>query len=662
MPGALTPEQGDLDPQAQAERDLGSTPTSKSQTRSQPEARGEAAAGQSERKARRTGPAGIRRREPRPSIRPPRNNGRRGCGSRGGRGGAGALGRWKPRPSAGALTTRAGPRRPLPAPQRPAPGGARARALPPRRCTAAARSAERGRGPRPGALPPAFCRRYEPGTPGGCVPLEPTSGPSTPPNPFVHELHLSRLQRIKFCLLGALLAPIRVLLAFIVLFLLWPFAWLQVAGLSEEQLQEPLTGWRKTVCHNGVLGLSRLLFFLLGFLRIRVRGQRASRLQAPVLVAAPHSTFFDPIVLLPCDLPKVVSRAENLSVPVIGALLRFNQAILVSRHDPASRRRVVEEVRRRATSGGKWPQVLFFPEGTCSNKKALLKFKPGVPVQPVLIRYPNSLDTTSWAWRGPGVLKVLWLTASQPCSIVDVEGPGHSSHRVRVCRELPVIVVGRLKVAFEPQLWELGKVLAKGWVSDLDDDKGLTPGYVDTGAEPGRSRMINQDEFARQLQLSDPQTVAGAFSYFQKDANGLVDFRDVALALAALDRGTGLEELTRLAFELFAEEQAEGPSRLLCRDGFSTILHLLLGSPRPAAETLHAELCQAGPHQGLSLWSFHFPISPLSIQVFPTSLRDHSRKLFSTYLRPSLTPNASSPGSCTALANGTVHSPKQKGD
>lgn len=162
--------QGDLDPQAQAERDLGSTPTSKSQTRSQPEARGEAAAGASERKARRTGPAGIRGREPRPCIRPPRNNGRRGCGSRGGRGGAGALGRWKPRPSAGALTTRAGPRRPLPAPQRPAPGGARARALPPRRCTAAARSAERGRGPRPGALPPAFSRRYEPGTPGGLRP------------------------------------------------------------------------------------------------------------------------------------------------------------------------------------------------------------------------------------------------------------------------------------------------------------------------------------------------------------------------------------------------------------------------------------------------------------------------------------------------------------
>lgn len=335
----------------------------------------------------------------------------------------------------------------------------------------------------------------------------------------------------------------------------------------------------------------------------------------------------------------------------------------------------MEEVKRRATSGGKWPQVLFFPEGTCSNKKALLKFKPGafiagVPIQPVLIRYPNSLDTTSWAWRGPGVLKVLWLTASQPCSIVDVEflpvyhpSPEESrdptlyaNNVQRVMAQalgipatecefvgsLPVMVVGRLKVAFEPQLWELGKVLRKA---------GLSPSCVDTGAEPGRSRMISQEEFAKQLQLSDPQTVAGAFSYFQQDAQGLVDFRDVALALAALDRSRGLEELTRLAFELFAEEQAERPGRLLYQDGFCTILYLLLGSPRPAAQALHAELCHAGPHPGLSFSQF---------QDF--SLHDPLHgKLFSSYLRPPHIPKAASADSPPpALANGAV--PKQKGD
>ncbi|EAW92308.1 1-acylglycerol-3-phosphate O-acyltransferase 7 (lysophosphatidic acid acyltransferase, eta), isoform CRA_c [Homo sapiens] len=511
------------------------------------------------------------------------------------------------------------------------------------------------------------------GSPGDWAPLDPTPGPPASPNPFVHELHLSRLQRVKFCLLGALLAPIRVLLAFIVLFLLWPFAWLQVAGLSEEQLQEPITGWRKTVCHNGVLGLSRLLFFLLGFLRIRVRGQRASRLQAPVLVAAPHSTFFDPIVLLPCDLPKVVSRAENLSVPVIGALLRFNQAILVSRHDPASRRRVVEEVRRRATSGGKWPQVLFFPEGTCSNKKALLKFKPGHHQLGMEGSWSVSSGIPGGEGGEQGPSENSWPIFQSPDKFLPVYHPSPEESRdptlyannvQRVMAQalgipatecefvgsLPVIVVGRLKVALEPQLWELGKVLRKA---------GLSAGYVDAGAEPGRSRMISQEEFARQLQLSDPQTVAGAFGYFQQDTKGLVDFRDVALALAALDGGRSLEELTRLAFELFAEEQAEGPNRLLYKDGFSTILHLLLGSPHPAATALHAELCQAGSSQGLSLCQF---------QNF--SLHDPLYgKLFSTYLRPphtsrgtSQTPNASSPGNPTALANGTVQAPKQKGD
>ncbi|XP_025033298.1 lysophospholipid acyltransferase LPCAT4-like, partial [Python bivittatus] len=123
---------------------------------------------------------------------------------------------------------------------------------------------------------------------------------------------------LQFYVLGVILAPIRVALAFVVLFLIWPFALLQVVGLPEETLQEPCSGWRNTVSHGSVYWLSRLMFFLLGFMRIRVRGQRASRLQAPILVAAPHSTFFDPIILLPCDLPKVVSRTENLHVPVIG--------------------------------------------------------------------------------------------------------------------------------------------------------------------------------------------------------------------------------------------------------------------------------------------------------------------------------------------------------
>lgn len=89
-------------------------------------------------------------------------------------------------------------------------------------------------------------------------------------------------------------------------------------------------------------------------------------------------------------------------------------------------------------------------------------------------------------------------------------------------------------------------------------------------------------------------------------------------------RGDGTRrelDLRPFPSQLFAEEkekqaeekekQAEGPGRLLYKDGFSTILHLLLGSPHPAARTLHAELCQAGARQGLSLCE-SWPPRPLA--------------------------------------------------
>ncbi|XP_075768093.1 lysophospholipid acyltransferase LPCAT4 isoform X2 [Pelodiscus sinensis] len=432
------------------------------------------------------------------------------------------------------------------------------------------------------------------------------------PSPFVHRLQLSGAQRAQFYLLGAVLAPLRVALAFLVLFLAWPFALLQVLGRPEAELKEPLVGWRSAVSHSSIYFLSRLMFFLLGFLRIRVRGQRASRLEAPILVAAPHSTFFDPIILLPCDLPIVVSRTENLHVPVIGALLRFNQAILVSRHDPASRKKVVEEVKRRATSQGKWPQVLFFPEGTCSNKKALLKFKPGafisgVPIQPILIRYQNSLDSTTWAWRGPGVLKVIWLTASQLCTTVEVEflpvyqpnpeervnptlyasnvqramaqALGVPATECEFVGALPVRAVGRLRVALEPRLPELEKELRRSrWV-------------VGAPLPSGGAGTLGRRDLARWLGLPLPEAPVGLCAFFQ---------------------------------QLFCKEGADQGGPRLPQGGFCAILQLLLGTPWADGAELFAALGGAGPPPGLSIGQF---------QDF-TLRHPAYAPLFHAYLRP----------------------------
>ncbi|EMP42579.1 Lysophosphatidylcholine acyltransferase 1 [Chelonia mydas] len=78
------------------------------------------------------------------------------------------------------------------------------------------------------------------------------------------------------------------------------------------------------------------------------------------------------------------------------ALIKYIRPVFVSRSDQDSRRKTVEEIKRRAQSDGKWPQIMIFPEGTCTNRSCLITFKPGafipgVPVQPVVLRYPNKL-------------------------------------------------------------------------------------------------------------------------------------------------------------------------------------------------------------------------------------------------------------------------------
>ena len=96
-----------------------------------------------------------------------------------------------------------------------------------------------------------------------------------------------------------------------------------------------------------------------------------------------------------------------LTLRSFSELINYTQPVYVWREDPNSRQNTIKEIQRRVTSGDEWQQILIFPEGTCTNRKGLITFKPGafypgVPVQPVCIRYPNRLDTLSWTWQGPG--------------------------------------------------------------------------------------------------------------------------------------------------------------------------------------------------------------------------------------------------------------------
>lgn len=115
-----------------------------------------------------------------------------------------------------------------------------------------------------------------------------------------------------------MLFPVRMALATLFFLLMWPIALLRSAGLSEEECSRPIRGWRRRVPHVLIWSLSRAVFLAMGFPWIRVKGRRAGLQEAPVLVVAPHSSFLDMVVLMPTQLATVVSRSENLALPVIG--------------------------------------------------------------------------------------------------------------------------------------------------------------------------------------------------------------------------------------------------------------------------------------------------------------------------------------------------------
>uniref|UniRef100_A0A3P8TL48 Lysophosphatidylcholine acyltransferase 4 n=1 Tax=Amphiprion percula TaxID=161767 RepID=A0A3P8TL48_AMPPE len=401
------------------------------------------------------------------------------------------------------------------------------------------------------------------------------------PHPFVHDVKLSRTQKIRGIILGSVLFPLRVTLAALFFLIMWPIARLRLAGLSEEERSRPVTGWRRWLFHPIVWLLSRAVFFSLGFLWVKVKGRRADLKEAPVLVVAPHSGFLDMLVLCPTQLATVVSRSENTSLPAIGALLEFNQSVLVSRKDPESRKKAVAQLNERLTSRGYWPQMLMFPEGTTTNGRALIKFKPGaflagVPVQPVLLRYPNKLvseiigvtflpvynpspeERSDPNLYADNVQKLMAKALGVPATDYVMEG------------RVPVSKLGGLSLPLESPARETLSLLHRNGM--IDRCQCGAPG-LKTSAEELRSILT----------LPDKQTAVQICGLYSKDET--VDLRQIYLSVSALTGFVSFKSLLHSAFTLF-DREARGS---LSAEELSHLMGALLGVPQHHPAQLYAE-------------------------------------------------------------------------
>ncbi|XP_036997432.2 lysophosphatidylcholine acyltransferase 2 isoform X1 [Artibeus jamaicensis] len=449
------------------------------------------------------------------------------------------------------------------------------------------------------------------------VPRQTSFFPPPVPNPFVQQTRLSAARRIQIFFLGIFLLPIRGLFLAFVLLLAWPFAALSTLGRPEKPTH-PITGWKRQITQPVLKFLGRALFFSMGF-TVTVKGKIASPVEAPIFVVAPHSTFFDGVACVVAGLPSMVSRSENVQVPLIGRLLRALQPVLVSRVDPDSRKNTINEIIRRATSGGEWPQILVFPEGTCTNRSCLITFKPGafipgVPVQPVLLRYPNQLDTVTWTWQGYTFLQLCLLTFCQPFTKVEVEfmpvqapsdeekrdpvvfagrvrnlmaqalGIPMTEHTYEDCRLM--ISAGQLTLPMEAGLVEFTKISRKlklNWDSvrkHLDEYAAI--------ASSSKGGRIGIEEFAEYLKLPVSDVLRQLFALFDRNNDGSIDFREYVIGLAVLCNPANTEEIIQVAFKLFDVDE-DGS---ITEEEFSTILQASLGVPDLDVSGLFKEIAQ----------------------------------------------------------------------
>ncbi|XP_004637071.1 lysophosphatidylcholine acyltransferase 2 [Octodon degus] len=449
------------------------------------------------------------------------------------------------------------------------------------------------------------------------VPRQASFFPPPVPNPFVQQTRISASKSVQIFLLGIILLPLRALLVGLILLLAWPFAAVSTA-CCPEKLTHPVTDWRRKITQPALTFLGRAMFFSMGFL-VTVKGKIASPLEAPIFVVAPHSTFFDGIACVVAGLPSLLSRSENAQVPLIGRLLRAVQPVLVSRVDPDSRKNTINEIIKRATSGGEWPQILVFPEGTCTNRSCLITFKPGafipgVPVQPILLRYPNELVSIPSTWEGYSVIQLCILTFCQPFTKVEVEfmpvqapsdeeikdpilfasrvrnlmaealGIPVTDHTYEDCRLM--ISAGQLTLPMEAGLVEFTKISQKLKL-DWDGIRKHLDEYASI-ASSSKGGKIGIEEFAEYLKLPVSDVLRQLFALFDRNNDGSIDFREYVIGLAVLCNPANTEEIIQVAFKLFDVDK----DGCITEEEFSTILQASLGVPDLDVSGLFKEIAQ----------------------------------------------------------------------
>ncbi|XP_055685448.1 lysophosphatidylcholine acyltransferase isoform X3 [Lutzomyia longipalpis] len=357
---------------------------------------------------------------------------------------------------------------------------------------------------------------------------------------------------------------------------------------------------------------------------IRVIGSRCSRDEAPILVAAPHTSFLDSVIVYVTNMSSVIVRKESMD-NYVGKLINYTQPIYVWRDDPNSRQNTIKAIKERANSPEDWPQIIIFPEGTCTNRSCLITFKngafyPGVPIQPVCIRYPNVRDTVTWTWDGPGVLKLLWLTLTQVHSACEIEflpiyvpSQEEKENAKLYAHNVRNVMSKALGLPISDYTYDDCKILTRAKEMNLpfassiiDIEKlrksiGLKETNIDEKPVMLPKYELDYIEFCQKLEI--PQNHSHArklFSLFDPESSGVIDFRNYLLCTQFLMKlNQPLIDLVKSAFEIY-QNDSNGVS---CEIFYFIIRHTL-GVPDEVIHLIYSQIAKQSSQELITFDDF----------------------------------------------------------
>ena len=147
-------------------------------------------------------------------------------------------------------------------------------------------------------------------------------------DPFTHEMYLTNRDWLILVFGSVFIAPFRAIAVIFSLWSAWFVATIGLYGQDVNNVNISRTGWRLKLM-SLYAWFGTIIFWAAGF-RISIKGQQASRAEAPILVGAPHSSFLEALIIYMCG-SSPVSRHENKTAFLISACQIFYQAIFVDR-------------------------------------------------------------------------------------------------------------------------------------------------------------------------------------------------------------------------------------------------------------------------------------------------------------------------------------------